>query len=269
MDEDELIAVSPRHSVRLAPEYVAFVRRAPRRDFLVRTIVKREANGMPLMTADIVIAGEATRAKFPAAAKYPLHFRKIYYPGRLHGDPAVEFACQELASKLVGIPPPIGHGPDVFRSCLLPGVPYQRLSPFGNEPEEANIPRAEKLDLATAAGLYRFAEEAFEQLSRLHEGGLGHGDAELHNFIVCASPLEVITIDFEGAMKKEGAPEEPWERILVTDFEPLLREAVFHQCRLGRQPGRFAELALERIEALFNRPDAFRKAIDLRTQPPA
>ena len=35
----------------------------------------------------IVIAGQETRSEFPLAATYPLHFRKTYFPGRLHGDP--------------------------------------------------------------------------------------------------------------------------------------------------------------------------------------
>src|SRR5689334_4558730 len=116
--DNELVAVSPRHSVRLELEYLTMVRTAPRRDFVVRTITHREANGMQLMSADIVIAGAATREKFPAANEYPLHFRKTYYPGRLHGDPKHEFDMHAAASSVIGIPAPIGYTHEEFRSCL-------------------------------------------------------------------------------------------------------------------------------------------------------
>src|SRR5262249_33186467 len=129
-DEGELIEVSPRHTVRLAQEYVPLVRLAPKRDFIVRTVTRREANGLPLMQADIVIAGQEMRERFSAAARFPLHFRKTYFPGRLHGDPKLEFERQAQAASILGIPPPIGYREEEFRTCLLPGTPYDRLSPF-------------------------------------------------------------------------------------------------------------------------------------------
>ena len=140
--------------MRLAQDYAVMVRRAPGRDLVVRTIARRDANGMPLMSADIVIAGRETRDKFPAARTYPLHFRKTYYPARLHGDPREEFERQREAAALIGLPEPIGCTYDTFRTCLLPGTPYARLSPFGVEPEESNITRARELPLASAAGLW-------------------------------------------------------------------------------------------------------------------
>src|SRR5690348_3442661 len=134
-----MVSVSPRHSVRLAREYVHLLVKPPKQDYLVRTIVRREANGLPLMSAEIVIAGSATREKHPPAQTYPLHFRKTYSAARLHGDTQKEFEFQSRASELIGVAPPIGFSSDVFRSCLVPGRPYNRLSPFGVEPEEANM----------------------------------------------------------------------------------------------------------------------------------
>ncbi len=268
-EEDELVAVSPRHAVRLAPDYVALVRTAPQSDFVVRTIARRDANGMPLMSAEIVIAGRETRERFPAAKTYPLHFRKTYYPGRLHGDPRDEHARQSEASELVGLPAPIGATHNVFRTCFLPGVPYVRLSPFDLEPEGSNIAAAEKLPLAGAAGLWRMAEEAYAHLAAMHAGGLAHGDPELHNFIVCPSPLEVIVIDFEAAVRKEAMDADAWEARCRADLVPLLREAVFLSCSLGQQPGKLAELAWERMDELFDAPDRFRRAIGHRTFPAA
>src|ERR1700753_227040 len=124
MDDDRMVRVSPRHSVRLAREYGDLIAKAPKHDYVVRTIVRREANGMPLMSAEIVIAGTATRKAHPLAGEYPLHFRKTYSPARLHGDPQKEYEHQARASEIIGVPPPIGYGNDVFRSCLVPGRPY-------------------------------------------------------------------------------------------------------------------------------------------------
>jgi hypothetical protein len=268
-DDDVVIAVSPRHCVSVGPEYAAMVTRAPRQDLVVRTITRREANGMPLMSADLVIASEDTRVKFAAARTYPLHFRKTYYPGRLHGDPKHEFDRQMEAAALIGLPPPIGYAADVFRSCLLPGLPYARLSPFGVEPEEGNLTRAEQLPLATAAGLWRMVDQVFAQLSALHAGGLVHGDAQLHNFIVCPSPLEVVVIDFEVAQRKEATSEEAWHASCANDLMPVLREAVLLQCCLGPQPGPLTELAWQRIDTLFKNPERFRRELERRANPRA
>jgi hypothetical protein len=266
VDETCPIAVSPRHSVLLAVELFPLVERPPKQDFVVRTRARREANGLPLMTAELVIAGEETRRAHPAAETYPLHFRKTYFPGRLHGDPEVEFQRHLRASQLCSTPPPIGATANVFRSCLVPGQSYARLTPFGGEPPENNIAKAQQLSLATAAGLWRLTEETFAQHRLLHDGGLAQGDSELHNIIVCPAPLEPILIDFEAAALREMTAAADWETRCELDLQPLLREAVYLQCALGRQPGRLGELSWERMSELFRSPDRFRRAIDLRAE---
>ena len=185
--------------------------KAPRQDFVVRTWARREANGLPLMAAELVIAGAETRQAHPAAETYPLHFRKTYFPARLHDDPQVEFELHLLASRLSRTPPPIGHTTTVFRSCLIPGQSYARLTPFGGEPPENNIAKAQNLSLATAAGLWRLAEEALAQLLMLQDGGLAHGDTELHNIIVCPAPLEPILVDFEAAVRRDTIEPAAWD----------------------------------------------------------
>jgi hypothetical protein len=265
MDEDITVPVSPRHSVRLAREYVTIVKKGQRRDFVVRTITKREASGVPLMTAEIVIAGEETRADFPLARDYPLHFRKTYFPGRLHGDPKDEFDRQARASAIIGVPPPIGHTPNVFRTCLIPGQPYSTLSPFQSEPMEANIPKARDLKLSTAAGLWLLAERAVADLTKLHAEGLAHGDTELHNFIVCPAPLEILPIDFEGAMeRKSEMSDDDWAYWAQRDLDPLLRHAVLLEVALGAQAGPLAESARARMDKLFKDPERFRREIERR-----
>lgn len=262
MDEEVLVAVSPRHSVRLAREYQTLLERAPSKDFVVRTIMKREAQGMPLVSAEVVIASWENRKAFPLAMQYPLHFRKTYYPGRLHGDPKEEHDRQKEASDVLGLPPPIGYTDDSFRSCFLPGTPYSRLTPFAPDAEDANIQKARKLELATGAGLWTLLSNAFDALRRLHEANLCHGDAELHNFIVCPSPLEILVIDFEAAVRRDLIGDEEFGRRVEVDFDPLLREAVFLMCSLGPQQGPMAKLAQERLGKLFKNPDRFRREMD-------
>jgi len=264
--EGRAVAVSPRHTVVLAAEMAALIERAPRHDFVLRTVTRREANGLPLMTAELIIASEATRAAHPAAAVYPLHFRKTYFPGRLHADPKVEYDHHLLASRLCPLPPPIGHEPTVFRSCLIPGQPYARLTPFGSDPPESNIARAQKQSLATLAGLWWLAEEALAQLRTLHQGGLAHGDAELHNCIVCPAPLEPVLVDFEAAVRQEAVEAGTWKLRCEQDLMPLLREAIYLQCALGRQTGTLGELSWEHLPRLFERPEPFRRAIDTQAR---
>jgi len=266
VDDSRAIAVSPRHKVLIAPELYPLIEKPPRQDFVVRTRARREANGLPLMLAELVIAGEETRRIHPAAETYPLHFRKTYFPGRLHGDPKIEFEQHLLASQLSATPPPIGHTDSTFRSCLIPGLPYARLTPFGGEPPENNIGKAQKLPLETAAGLWRLAEESLVQLELIQAGGLAHGDAELHNIIVCPAPLEPILIDFEAAVRKEALASADWDARRKLDLEPLLREAVYLQCLLGRQPSRLGELAWNRLGELFRSPDRFQRAIEMRAE---
>jgi hypothetical protein len=269
MVDERLIAVSPRHSVRLAQELVELLERPHAGDYVVSTIARHEANGLPIMSAEIVIAGRDTKERHPLAVTYPLHFRKTYSLTRLRGDTAKEFANQTLASKILDIPPPIGFAPQVFRGCLAPGRPYQRLSPFGVEPEEENLRVAEKIHLASAAGLWGFAESAFEQLRTLHDAGVAHGDAELHNIVVCPSPLEVVLVDFEAAVKKDDVDEPAWLKLRAGDLAPLLREAVFLQCVLGRQQGPLAEASWQEVGRLFRSGDRFRRAMEAQHDPPA
>jgi hypothetical protein len=267
MDDERLIAVSPQHSVRLARELVGLVERPQQNDYVVRTIARHEANGLPLMSAEIVVAGRETRERHPLSVTYPLHFRKTYFAARLQGDPAKEFASTSLASDILNLPPPIGFAAQVFRSCLAPGRPYQRLSPFGVEPEESNIRLAEKVSLAAAAGLWAFAEGALNQLSALHDAGLAHGDAELHNVVVCPTPLGVVLVDFEAAVKRDEVDAAAWQARRDADVTPLLREAIYLQCALGRQQGPLADASWSALDRLVRSPDRFRREIANRPDP--
>jgi hypothetical protein len=262
MDEHRWIEVSPRHAVRIASEYLQVIDHPGQWDFVVHTIEKRVANGTPLMSAEIVIAGENARQQFPLAAKYPLHFRKTYFAARLNADPEVEYENTLEASRLIDMPAPIGHSPATFRSCLIPGVPYRRLTPFDGEAEDSNLSHADKLSLTAAAGLWRLAEEAFAQLSKLHEGGLAHGDAALQNFVVCPAPLEVLPIDFEVAVHRDKVDDAAWEKRCAADRAPLLKEAIFLQAAMGRQRGALADCAWQAAPGMFRDAERFKRAMD-------
>jgi hypothetical protein len=258
------VQVSPRHSVTVDDDYFSLIRRAPEQDFVVRTLARAMAGDVPLMIGELVIAGRSARERHPLAATYPLHFRKTYFRGRLRGDPRIEFERQARASELLGIPPPIGHAGGTFRSCLLPGRPLDQAMPFGTEPEDSNIKHADGLALAAAAGLWLLAERVLAVLRLLHSAGMTHGDAQLHNFIVCYAPLDVVPIDFDMAAVRDAESDEDWERRCAADLDPLLKVAVFLQCALGAQHGDLAELSLGQLDRLFPRSEPFRRAIEDR-----
>jgi hypothetical protein len=259
------IQVSPRHHIALADDYLQMIDKAPREDFVVRNLARRKAGEMTLMMGDLVIAGAGTRDQYELARTYPLHFRKTYYPGKLHGDPRTEFELHERASTLVDVPPPIGSTPNSFRSCFLPGTPFNRLSALGVEPDESNIGLARELSLAAAAGLWRLAEEVLGLLSRMQEGGLTHGDAHLHNFIVCTSPLEVLPIDFEIGVLKDAVSSDVWAQRCQADRQHVLRLAIYLQCVLGRQRGPLARESMADIARLVRPADTFQNVIAERT----
>jgi len=262
MEDQRAIAVSPRHQIRLAADYLPLIDRAPSRDFVVQVIEHREANGMPLMSAEIVIASAAVREQFPLAQAYPLHFRKTYFAGRLHSDPQRELDHAARASAIAGLPPPIGASASQIRSCFIPGQSYLRLSPFEPDNEELNARRLRDLPLASAVGLWHLLDHAYRLLTSLHAGGLSHGDPQLQNFLVSPAPLDVVLIDFEAAVTRDEAGEVVWARRMETDVRPLLQEAVLLQAALGRQVGELAARSIAAAHALFRDSERLLRYID-------
>ena len=126
---------------------------------------------------------------------------------------------------------------------------------------ENNVGIAAEIDLATAAGLWWLCSQAFDQLTRLHAAGLVHGDMELHNIAVAPAPLGAVLIDFELARRQKDLSPEEWAKLTKNDFTELLKEAVYLQCALGRQPGPLADMAIERIGELFPSPGRFERTI--------
>jgi hypothetical protein len=259
-----VVRLSPRHAVTVDDDYFAMIQRAPQEDFVVRTLARTMAGDAPLMTGELVIAGFATRQRFPLAGQYPLHFRKTYFPGRLRGDTEVELQRNLRASEVLGIPPPIGRAGGTFRTCLLPGRPLDQVIPFGSEPPESNIKHAEGLTIPAAAGLWMLADRATRVLTTLHGAGMTHGDAVLHNFVVCDAPLDVVPIDFDMSIERGAVSTPDWESACARDLEPLLKVAVFLQCALGAQEDLLGDLSRARMHDLFERSAPFERAIEER-----
>jgi aminoglycoside phosphotransferase (APT) family kinase protein len=99
----------------------------------------------------------------------------------------------------------------------------------------------------------------------MQERGLTHGDAHLHNFIVCPSPLEVVAIDFEMGVLKESVEPAVWRERCRADRQHLLKLAVYLQCALGRQRGTLADESMAALEELVRPVNTFRDEITERT----
>ena len=52
-----------------------------------------------------------------------------------------------------------------------------------------------------------------------------------------------------------------WQKAVRVDFAELLKEAIYLQCALGRQPGPLADMAMERLADLFPSPGRFERHI--------
>ncbi len=261
---DDLIPLSPLHGIAIAEGLRQLLTQPQEKDFPVHTIARKTGpDGRDLVHSQLVIAGRQSRAAFPLAGQYPVHFVKQYHPWSLHGDPAIEFENSRAAAEILAMPEPIGFDKNSFRSAFIPGRPLSRLSPFTNvEPPERCLGIALHTDPAALIGLWRLAEEIFAQLEKLHARRFFHGDMELHNIIVCTTPVRPFLIDFESAEREFEGSEEEFAQRRFRDLEELLRLAVYLQSGLGRQEGPLARASLDALPRLFRSSDTFASRLD-------
>ncbi|MEM1059060.1 MAG: phosphotransferase [Verrucomicrobiota bacterium] len=253
-DPSKRVRLSPLHEVELTETFAYYIDHTPEDDVVITSLAKKMAGGEPLIQGELVIAGHETREKYPLAWEYPVHFRKTYYPTCFHQNPKGELDNLNRAAEILGIPAAIGCTRTTFRSCFVPGRPFNRLSPFGVEPPERNIEIAQEQPAALLIGMWKLLEELFADVKLLHAGGLVHGDLYLHNAIISLSPVQVCLIDFELAKSKTGDNAAPdWDKAVAFDRQMLLTEAVFVQCGLGRQFTPLGDAAEEALEELFGR----------------
>jgi hypothetical protein len=214
--------------------------------------------------SELVIAGKRARAQFPLAARYPVHFVKSYHPWSFHGDPQVEFENSRAAAQILGTPEPIGFDRNSFRAMFLPGKPLSKISPFtGVEPPERCLDIAQRADPAVLIGLWQLAADVFEQIEKLHAQRFYHGDLELHNVVICTSPIQCFLIDFEGSERAFAGPGETWAVYRRRDLFELSRLAIYLQSGLGRQSGPLAQRALRDLPTLFRNPSTFLARLDV------
>ncbi|NNC89913.1 MAG: hypothetical protein HKN82_15755 [Akkermansiaceae bacterium] len=265
-----LIAVSPWHSLEIPDGHQELLERPREEDFVLRTLLQREVNGQPLVSGDLVIAGRKTLEAYPLAEQYPVHFRKSYYPICFFQDPAGEEERQLAVSRVEGlhVAPPIGSNRTTFRSCFVPGIPFDRVTPFTHQPEVRNIDAADETPLLTLIGLWNILVELHRKLGALHAAGIAHGDAELHNAIVTPAPAGIVLIDFEKALMRDDAGDDKrdWEETRAADLREVSRQAIYCQCGLGRQTGPLAEEARAELEGghLLGDPAPFLRAMRRR-----
>ena len=259
------VPLSPLHRVELAENLRYLVSNPPEKDFPLHSIARKTGpDGRELVHSELVIAGKRARAMFPLAARYPVHFVKSYHPWSFHGDPRVEFENNRAAARILGTPEPIGFDSNSFRAMFLPGKPLSKFSPFtGVEPPERCLDIAQRTDPALLIGLWRLAAEAFEQIEKLHAQRFYHGDLELHNIVICTSPIQTFLIDFEGSQRAVDCPEETWASYRARDLFEISRLAIYLQCGLGRQQGPLAQGALQDLPGLFRTPSTFLARLDL------
>lgn len=256
-----MIALSEWHRIELAEELSDLVENPRRKDYTIHTIADKSTAHQQLVQMALVIAGAETREAFPLARKYPVHFLKQYYPASFHPDPAEEFHNLEAISTLLESPPPIGWTRNSIRSCFIPGTPFDRLSPFGVEPPEANIRLAEEARSDRLIGLWYLLESLHRQVKKLHRAGWCHGDLELHNTVVSLSPIRLFLIDFEAARKREGMDAQEWKKACREDLRNIFREAIYIQSAIGRQPGPLGRESVRAMDWLFKNPEPFRASL--------
>ena len=265
MNSDQTrVPLSPLHSIEIAESLQDLLGRPREKDFPIRCIARKVGpDGRELVQMELVIAGRQTRAAFPLAEQYPVHFLKSYHPWSFHGDPRVEFENHQEAAAILGIPEPIGCDANTFRTAFLPGRPLSKLSPFTDvEPQERCLGIAQETNSAILIGLWKLVEEVFGQIQKLHAHGFFHRDLELHNVIVCTAPVQTFLIDFESAERSFQGSDEEREALRSKDLEEILRLAIYLQSGLGRQEGALAQASLDALPRLFRSTSTFDSRLD-------
>ncbi len=258
------VPVSALHSIVVAETLYPLLDRPQEKDFSLHTIARKTGpDGRDLVHSELVIAGRQSRERFPTARVYPIHFLKSYNPWALHGRPENEYENTRAAASILRSPLPIGYDDSSFRAAFIPGKPLSRISPFTNvDPPERCLGIAAETEPAVLIGLWKLAEEVFEQLSKLHEHRFFHGDMELHNIIVCTAPVQAFLIDYESAICDFSGSDEEFEDLRFRDLEELLRLAVYLQAGLGRQENALAQASQDYLPRLFRNADTFNARLD-------
>ncbi len=257
--------VSSLHSIRLGEAHASLLTRPQTNDFSLHLIDRKvDPSGRQQVQSELVIAGSKTREKYPIADEYPIHFLKSYFPWTLHQDPKIEYENNLAASNILHSPPPIGYDHRTIRLSFIPGKSLTRFSPFTNiEPPERCLSIARETPQASLIGLWLLAEQTYELVKKLHQHRFFHGDLELHNIVICLSPVAPFLIDFESSQIEFQGTEAEWAEAQFKDLRELLRLAIYLQASLGRQKSALAQASLEKLPRLFKSASTFAARLDL------
>ena len=185
-------------------ELYPLVEKPPRQDFVVRTRARREANGLPLMTAELVIAGEETRRTHPAGRDLPAALSQDVLPrkaarrsaGRVRAAPAGVAALRARRRRS-------DTRPTCFAAAWCRASPTRASRRSAASRPRTTSPRRRSCRWRRRRDCGGSPRRRWRSCCCFTRAGLAHGDAELHNIIVCPAPLEPILIDFEAAVQKE------------------------------------------------------------------
>ena len=172
----------------------------------------------------------------------------------MHGDPREEFDRQSEAAELIGSRRRSAGRTTPFGAACFPAPRTTASRPSRSSRRTPSCTSPAICRCRSRPGSGRCVNRRFAGCPSCTRAASLHRDAELHNFIVCASPLEIVMIDFEGAATRKGLAPEAWDEAIRTDFDALAKEGALLQCSLGRQRGGFAEHCLRRGITLFRDP---------------
>ena len=268
MDDDvKLVTVSPRHSVLLASELFALVERAPSRDFVVRTLARHEANGMPLMAAELVIAGLGHAPGSPGGRRVSPPLSQDLLPG-----PAARRPARGVRLPAPGLPalshpaahrPRPGRVPQLLapRPALRPPHPLRR-GPAGEQHRHRPEAAAGHAGRAVAAG-----RGAAGPAGRAPPGWprpRGRRAPRLHRL---PGPPRGAAHRLRIGRSARGGRGGRLERPLSAGSRrPSCARRSTCSARSGDSRATLGELSRAELPRLFARPDPFHRAIETRAR---
>jgi len=169
---------------------------------------------------EMVLTGRETIDRFPAAAKFQLHFRKTNLSD-LGYHPTEEYQhLRVLGSEAPGIAPvALGHTQCILLTEFIPGKSLLALSPF-------SFPRANPGKIANPGGLWAAAQAAYDAAEELHGAGWVHGDLHLDNILITGEGKARI-IDFESLRQPQDESEFEEDNSQILDFAKAILRTGF------------------------------------------
>lgn len=258
---------SPKALDGLQAAYGEFVATPPREDITLLSVYENlDASGSrPLVLGELVLAGRKTRLTVPETQRYPIHFKKTYFPGA-SGNPKDELKLTKQAADLLGGFSPKAIGADNFsiRTSIVPGVAWAAISPLCKGHNFVSGSRKESLGQGlhllregkrTPALLsyWKTLEAINTAIDRLHKKCV-HGDLHRNNILMVPQKggFEPVIIDFETLQDLRGLDKEEASELKADDKQELWMECAALQLVIGKQPTKLGKEAWVKREELLD-----------------